>query len=278
MKNKLLIIVSTLIILFVACSEQHGVARRFVKNNRKTVVALYLPERLVKSNLRNDSIPVELADSTLQKQIAYLEKQIKVIDKIDDDKFLDIIYLTMKSTLKDYGLTVEYWENETTHPDSTHWVIDIPRIEVMEVCDPQQFCGWVDYNKYCMDVPVDLVNVAVWFNIANDTTFTTTFTEQNYFNDTKVDFDIDYQANRIVANTYCDTINIDGFYKFANILGKLYAGYCYDFLLNRYLDNNQETPIETDYKYRYDPYERYFYQTSSDYLIEMKPQEMTEDD
>ncbi len=272
MKNKIIILISALTLLLAACSEQHGIARRFVKNNRNTVVALYMPEKLVKMNLRNDSIPEYLADSSLQMQIAYLESQIKVIDKINDDKFLDIIYLTMQSTLKDYGLTVEYWEDEAMQPDSTHWVIEIPRIEVLEACNIEQFCGWVDYNKYCKDVPVDMVNVAVWFNLANDTDFTMTFTEQNYFNDTEVDFNIDYQSNKIVAKTSCDTINIDGFYKFASILGKLYAGYCYDFLLNKYIDSQQNGNIDTINRFRYDPYERYFYQTSRDYLIEIKPQ------
>ena len=270
MKKNILLLVLGMVMMLAACSEQQGVARRFVKNNRNTVVALYLPDRLEKRNLRNDSIPAYLADSSLQIQIKHLEEQIKVIDKVNDNKFLDIIYLTMEKTFKDYGLTVEYWEDGTSQPDSTHWVIEIPRIEITEVCEPQQFCGWVDYHRYCMDVPVDLVNVATWFNVANDTTFTMTFTEQNYFNDTDVEFDIDYQQNRIVARTYCDTINIDGFYSFASILGKLYAGYCYDYMMNKYIDNHNIEPIDTIHRYRYDPYERYFYRTDRDYLIEIK--------
>ena len=268
--KKCILILSAAILLLLSCSEQQSVARRFVKNNRKTVVALYLPERLIKKNLRNDSIPAELADSSLQTQIAYLEKQVKVIDKINDDKYLDIIYLSMKDALKDYGLDIEYWETETSQPDSTHWVIDIPQIEVTEVCEPQQFCDWVGDYRYCLDVPVDLVNVAIWFNLANDTTFVTTFTEQNYFNDTDVSFVIDYQNSKVVSKTYCDTINIDGFYRFASILGRLYAGYCYDYLLNKYIDKHEEGPIDPVNRYRYDPYERYFYKTDSDYLIEIK--------
>ena len=268
--KKLILILFAAVLLLLSCSEQQSVARRFVKNNRKTVVALYLPERLEKRNLRNDSIPEYLADSSLQTQIAYLEKQVKVIDKIDDDKILDIIYLTMRSTLKDYGLTVEYWENETSQPDTTHWVIEIPRIEITEANEKQRFCDWVYGNRYCLDVPIDWVNVATWFNLSNDTTATMTFTEQNYLNDTDVVFDIDYERNKVISKTYCDTINIDGFYKFATILGRLYAGYCYDFMMNKYIDNHEVGTIDTINRYRYDPYERYFYRTDRDYLIEIK--------
>ena len=270
MKRNILILVLGAILLLLSCSEEQGIARRFVKNNRNTVVALYLPNRLEKRNLRNDSIPEYLADSSLQIQIAYLEKQVKVIDKVNDDKLLDIIYMTMEKTFKDYGLKVESWEDETSKPDSTHWVIDIPRIEITEVCEEQPFCDWIYGNRYCLNVPVDLVNVAAWFSIANDTTYTMTFTEQNYYNNTEVNFDLDYQNSKVVAKTYCDTINIDGFYNFAHILGKLYAGYCYDFMMNKYIDNHQVEPIDTINRYRYDPYERYFYRTDRDYLIEIK--------
>lgn len=270
MKNKLIITAIAVVLLLVACSEQHSIARRFVKNNRKTVVALYFPERLAKRNVRNDSIPADLADESLQTQIAYLEKQVKVIDKIDDNKFMDIIYLTVKDALADYGLKVEYWEDSISQPDSTHWVIEIPRIEVTESNETQRFCDWVFERRYCLDVPVDMVNVAVWFVFANDTTTSMAFTEQNYFNDTDVMFDIDYQTNKVYAKTYCDTISIDGFYKFASVLGRLYAGYCYDFMMNKYIDNHEVGTIDTINRYRYDPYERYFYRTDRDYLIEMK--------
>ena len=149
-------------------------------------------------------------------------------------------------------------------------MIEIPRIEITESNEKQRFCDWIYEDRYCLDVPVDLVNVAAWFNLANDTTYTMTFTEQNYFNDTDVSFDVDYQQNKIVAKTYCDTINIDGFYRFATLLGKLYAGYCYDFMMNKYIDNHQVEPIDPVNRYRYNPYEKYFYRTDRDYLIEIK--------
>ena len=267
--KKLILILSVAVLLLLSCSEQQSVARRFVKNNRKTVVSLYLPERLDKRNLRNDSIPDNLQNESLQTKIAYLEKQVKVIDKVNDDKLLDIIYLSMKETLGDYGLSVEYWEDSVARPDSTHWVIDIPRIEVTEVCEKQQFYARDSYyNLYCRDIPVNLVNVATWFSISDDTTATMTFTEQNYLDD--IEYIVDSQADKVYSKTYCDTINIEGFYRFAKILGKLYAGYCYDFLLNKYIDNQKVEPIDHINRYRYDPYERYFYRTDRDYLIEVK--------
>ena len=128
--------------------------------------------------------------------------------------------------------------------------------------------GYVILFVHGIELQLVVVVVATWFNLANDTTFNMTFTEQNYFNDTDVDFD--YQGNKVVARIACDTISIDGFYNFAKLLGKLYAGYCYDFMMNKYIDNHKVEPIDTINRYRYDPYERYFYRTNRDYLIEVK--------
>lgn len=270
MKRNIWILLLGAIVLLLSCSEQHSIARRFVKQNRKTVVALYLPGRLVKQNLREDEMPEELENATLEEQIEYMEGQIKVVNKIDDDKFLDIVYNTMKRTLEDYGLKVQYWEGEDSTPDSVHWVINVPRIEVREINENQEFCGWVYTQRYCMDMPIDVVNVAAWFEFSNGLTNSLAFTEQNYVNETDVMFDVDYQSNKVYANTYVDTINIDGFYRFASLLGRLYAGYCYDFLLNDFIDKRSDEPTDTIYRFRYDPYERYFYKTQSDHLIEIK--------
>lgn len=269
MKKSVLILFAA-IMLLISCSQQQRLARRFVKDNQKTVVALYLPDRLIKKNLRDDSLPAELDTASLQTQIDYMEGQIKVVNKIDDGKFLDILYLTMKETFEDYGLTVEYWETADSKPDSVHWVIDIPQIEIVEINECRPFCDWIYGNRYCIDVPVDMVNVAAWFDLLNGDTDETAFTEQNYFSDTDVMFDIDYQSGNVYAKSYSDAISIDGFYSFATILGRLYAGYCYDFMLNDYLDRNQDETTDTISRFRYDPYERYFYRTVNDYLFPMK--------
>lgn len=270
MKSRFCLTVLAIVIVLVSCSQGRKMAGRFVKQNRNTVVALYLPGSLVKQNLREDNMPSELEDATLEEQIEYMEGLIKVVNKIDDDQFLDVLYKNMKETLEDYGLTVKYWEDEYAEADSAHWIINVPRIEVCEANETQDFCDWVYSQRFCTEMPVDWVNVAAWFEFYNSPTSSMAFTEQNYFDNIDVSFEIDYDANRVYAKTYCDTISIGGFYGFASYLGKLYAGYCYDFLMNKYIDNHQVEPIDTINRFRYDPYERYFYRTDRDYLIEIK--------
>ena len=268
--KKYILILAAAILLLISCSQQRNMARRFVKQHKKAVVALYLPNRLIKNNLREDIMPAELENASLEEQVKYMQDQIKVVDKIDDDRFLDIIYASMKEALEDYGLTVRYWNDDSAEPDSMHWIINIPRIEIRETGESRDVCRWLYSQRYCVNLPVDMVNVASWFELADGTTDALAFTEQDYFNDTDMTLDFDENTNRVYARTYVDTINIDGFYRFGTLLGRLYAGYCYDFMMYKYVDRYQKDTLDTINRFRYDPYERYLYKTECDYLIEIK--------
>ena len=90
-------------------------AGRFVKQNRNTVVALYLPGGLVKQNLREDNMPSELEEATLEEQIEYMEGLIKVVNKIDDDQFLDVLpRLLLKFN---DGVSGKHFEDEELNVD-----------------------------------------------------------------------------------------------------------------------------------------------------------------
>jgi len=267
MKNKILIS-AIAILLFVSCSQKKQLAQRFVERSEGVKVAFYVPNTLIKSNLRNDVIPAEMDTLSDEEKSAYLEKQIKVINKIDDAKFIDIFYFSMEKELRAYGLDVEYWESDSMPADSTRWVIDIPKIEVTEFVENQRVAARYYNDMVYVTVPVDVINVATWFNLNDGLTADTVFAEQNYCNDFDGYFDVD-DKGKVYARIFEDSIDIDGFYRFATMLGKLYAGYCYDYLMNGYIDKNV-TEIDTVSKYRFDPYEKYFYKTATDRLIPMK--------
>lgn len=267
MKNKIFMS-AIAILLLVSCSQKKRLAQHFVERSEGVKVAFYVPGELQKLNLRKDVVPAELDTLSEEEKTAYLENQIKIINKVDDAKFIDIFYFSMERELRAYGLDVEYWNSDSIPADSTRWVIDIPKIEVTEFVEDQRAAAIYYNEKVYVTVPVDVVNVATWFNLSDGLTNETVFAEQNYCNEFDGYFDVD-ENGKVYAKIFADSIDLDGFYRFGTMLGKLYAGYCYDYLMNGYVDKHL-TEIDTVSKYRFDPYEKYFFKTETDRLVKMK--------
>lgn len=267
MKNKILISVIA-VLLLASCSQDKKLAQHFIERSNGVKVALFVPNELILNNMRNDSVPHELDTLSEAEKIEYLQKQIKVINKIDETKFIDILYFAMEKELRSFGLDVEYWPTDSLAADSTRWVIDIAKIEVTELVKDQRVAAQYYNEIVYVTVPVDVVNVATWFDLNDGMTDETVFTEQNYNNDFDGYFDVDSNG-RVFAKIFEESIDMDGFYRFATMLGKLYAGYCYDYLMNGYVDKNL-TKVDSTMKFRYDPYEKYIYKTASDRLIPVK--------
>ncbi|MGN0032261.1 MAG: hypothetical protein ACI358_00525 [Candidatus Limimorpha sp.] len=263
--RKIYFLLLPMIMLLVSCSQHRNLAYKFVKDNTNAPVALFLPESLVKINLRDDSIPEEMDTLPLQEKITFLESKIKVVDKIDDALFLDILYLSMVSTLNDYGLNVVASIDDSVSPYSP-WIIDIPRIEVTELNDFKSCYGFLYDEEFATFVPIDIVNVAAWFAFSENPEAPIYFTEQNLFSDYYCSFGSDEQG-RVFAKYYVDTISVADFYRLAENLGRLYAGYCYDAMLNEFIEKNSRHSPDTLKRFRYDPYERLFFKTDSDRLI-----------
>ena len=98
------------------------------------------------------------------------------------------------------------------------------------------------------------------------------FTEQNYdeyINDCYYSKD---SLNNLVVNVDLHHISIDGLYDFAVMLGKLYAGYSFDYFMNDYVRKEfkkRDLEYPEDTYLRYDPYEMYIYYTRNDKLVEI---------
>lgn len=269
MKSRFCLIL--ILMILSSCASQKKFAYDFVKKSDGAVVAFYVPKELEKTNMRSDCNPnsidlVLLDEDELQDTI---NSRLKILNKIDDEIFLNVLIASFEDALKDYNVSFQYWENENTKPDSLHWVVDLSHVEIQELVNYQLAnCGVEGNYEF---VKTTTVNVASWFELLNDNGSSFLFTEQNYdeyINDCYYSKD---SLNNLVVNVDLYNISIDGLYDFAVMLGKLYAGYSFDYFMNDYVKKefqkrNLEYPEE---KYlRYDPYEMYIYYTRKDKLIE----------
>lgn len=267
------LIIILLSLIFVSCSPHKQLAYDFVSRSKGASVALYVPEELQKTNMRTDCNPgnvdlVLLDEDELQDTI---NSRIKILNKIDDETFLNVMIASFEETLKDYDLNLHYWEDENTKPDSLHWIVDLSHVEIQELQTVLvASCAVEGIYEF---LPSTTVNVASWFELINDEKSHFLFTEQDYS-----EYVSDCYYERDTADNYIikadfQRLSIDGFYDFAVMLGKLYAGYAYDFFMNDYVKKEmirKEKDYNEEYMYlRYDPYEYYIYGTYKDRLIKM---------
>ena len=272
MKNILKILLIILSFTIVSCAPHKKLAYDFVNSSKGASVAFYVPEELQKTNLRSDCNPnsvdlVVLDEDELQDTI---NARVKILNKIEDEIFLDVMFSSFEKALEDYGLKLQYWENENTMPDSLHWVVDLSHIEIQELVRHQvSSCGVEGNYEF---IPTTTVNVASWFELLNDNNSSFLFTEQNY---DEYIYECYYtldSLNNLVINVDIQDITIDGFYDFAVMLGKLYAGYSFDYFMNEYVKKEMRKKgleYSDDTYMRYDPYESYIYYTGGDKFIKL---------
>lgn len=269
---KAMILAFAFAFVLVSCSPHKQLAYDFVKKSKGASVAFYVPEELQRTNKRSDCDPnnidlVLLDEDELQDTI---NSRVKILNKIDDGVFFNVMIASYEETLKDYGLILEYWEDENSKPDSLHWVVDLSYVEIQEHSSSQVInCGVEGYYEF---LPSTRINVASWFELLDDDNSCLLFTEQNY-EDYVIDcyYTLD-SINNLIINADIQYVNIDGFYDFAVMLGKLYAGYSFDFFMNEYVKKEmiRKGKEYDDIYMRYDPYEAYIYYTRKDRLIRIE--------
>ncbi|MBO5810298.1 MAG: hypothetical protein J6R32_05665 [Bacteroidales bacterium] len=269
MKIRTCLIISMICLLFASCSAPTNLAYDFVRKSKGAEVAFYVPYQLDKINIRKDC-QGEFLDSIAPEDINdTINARTKIVNKIDDEKFFNIMISSFESTLNDYNLKLSYWENENTKPDSLHWVVDLSHMEVIEFIEYiLTTCGYDSYEF----IPSTSVNVDSWFELINNDKQTSNllYTEQSYVEYVE-DCNYHYDTlNNVTVTADIQRLTIDGFYDFAVMLGKLYAGYSFDYFMNEYVKKEMARrgkEYSEDRYMRYDPYEFYIYNTRRDKLI-----------
>lgn len=270
---KILLMLFLMSMVFVSCSPQKRLAYDFVSKSKGASVAFYVPEELKKMNMRKDCNPEipELYVLDEEQLRDTIEARTRVVNKIDDEIFLEVMINSFEKTLEDYNIKLEYWEDGESKPDSLHWIVDLSHVEIQEhLTYILSECG-VEGNVEFFEGTA--VNVASWFGLMNDEKSHFLFTEQNceeYIADCYYSLD---SLNNLLVNVEYKLLTIDEFYNFAVVLGKLYAGYSYDFFMNEYVKNEmrrREKEYSDNIYLRYDPYESYIYNTRNDKFIPME--------
>lgn len=258
MKIKQILIGIVLAMTLVSCGTEFKLANSFMTQSQATRVAVYFPE----------TAQVTLVQS---KDGSYPE----VLDSLNQNMFLDIVYAAYADGLRHYGLDVYIPEDQNSiQVDSTHWLVILSNMEIQGL-----YTDYVDHlydfiNEYDYSFPLNTVNVASWFDINDGEWQPTLFDEHNLRDD--FDSHVSYSRENGAQYHYNITpIKADDVYNYAVYLGKRYAEFTYDYMMNRSIATElAKKGRYARFKLHWDSDEKaYYFQQEDEGFIELKAEE-----
>jgi len=168
------------------------------------------------------------------------------------------MYNAYAEEMGQYGVSVYVPDDIDNVPvDSTHWLVMLSRMEISGRITEYEDYLFSDTDEFSYKHPLNTVNVASWFEVNDGDWKPVLFCEHNLMDGFDSNTDYSFWSNKIDYNYTIDTLKLNDVYNYAVYLGKLYAGYTYDYMMNSYVGAELK---KKGYNYqlllRYDPYEK----------------------
>ena len=239
---KLFSVFVLVLIFFTSCQTELKLAKKYMAERQGIQAAVYFPEQ---------------AEVKVEYNIQY-GQQTEVLNGFNQDLFLDVMYNAYAKAMGDYGLEVYVPEDpDQVQVDSTHWLVMLSRMEISGRITEYEDYLFSDSDEYSYKHPLNTVNVASWFEINDGDWKPVLFCEHNLMDGFDSNTDYSFWSNKIDYSYTIDTLKLNDVYNYAVYLGKLYAGYTYDYMMNSYVGAELK---KKGYNYqlllRYDPYKK----------------------
>lgn len=258
MKTRLTIVIGLLTALLLSsCQTEKKLAKQYMVERPNIEAAVYFPEQ---------------AEVKTEYNTQY-GKQTEVLNGFSQDLFLDVMYNAYAQAMGDYGINVYVPEDiDKVLVDSVHWLVMLSRMEISGRITEYEDYLFSDSDEFSYKHPLNTVNVASWFEVNDGDWKPVLFCEHNLMDGFDSQADFSFWTQSIDYRYTIDTLDLQDVYNYAVYLGKLYAGYTYDYMMNRYIGSELK---KQGYAYqimlRYDPYKKQLlYSDEDDYFIEIK--------
>ena len=248
-----------LLMALSGCNTSKKLAKKYVAGRNNIQAAVYFPEKA--------EVKVEYN--------AELDKKTEVLNGFNQDLFLDVMYNAYAEEMGHYDVEVYVPEDMEHIPvDSTHWLVMLSRMEISGRITEYEDYLFSDVDYYSYKHALNTINIASWFEINDSTWLPVLYCEHNLMDgfDSKTDFS--FWSEELNYTYTIDTLKLDDVYNYAVYLGKLYAGYTYDYMMNHYVGEEmkrQNLDYWNQYMLRYDPYKKQLrYAEEDDGFVEIE--------
>lgn len=271
-KNLLICIFS--ILLITSCSVEKRMAANFVLDNNTRSILVFPAEFVFKVNQKNEILDsLKITDESKFDSILYVYSDY--LKHLNDSLFLANYTLGYQKEMKALGFKV-YSKDETQdflELDTNAYVANIAQIEIEETLYDYRAGQNIYGHYYYYDFLLNAIIVNSWIELKelnyNGEDEQLYFATDMITDDFEGNFHADIFAGEMRFLYNVDTLQTESMYDFAFLLGRKYASYTMDMLLNKYLDKNIAQGKRSETYWRFDPYRKDFFPEEENKFIPM---------
>jgi hypothetical protein len=262
------------ILTTTSCSLEKKLAREFVKNSSQYNAMVLTPEIIYKNNL-NTHIVDSLNITDEDERYSMLWEQSYFLKNIDDSLFIANYILGYKSELKSYGVNVfgNYNSADFFSLDSNAFMINIAQFEIEEedffYRDEAEIYDYVYFHDHLLKA----VNINSWFEINklndNEQSQNMFYATNTITDDLNSSFDYNVFTGKVEYTQELDSLSIGKIYEYGYLIGRIYATYTFDFMMNRYIEQQKGIKTRKSDLLRYNPNNGSFFYSGENRFISL---------
>jgi hypothetical protein len=271
-----IIFILALISVFSSCTVERKLAQDFIYTKDSISVLIIPPDLIYKSNVKTWEIE-DFDELEVWEQDAILFDSSLFIKDVNDSIFFKKYFTSLQTELWDYGLNV-FHEDELIDfmaVNTPAYQVAVAQVEIEEDIYPYRAEEVFDDTvAYYEDFYLNNVNINSWYEITklNDPLAVNNLLYASHFV-------MDALEGRFVHNIFTGEVkfkydltpmDMDQIYQLAEILGKKYAGYIFDYILNEYVYRNIGNGIRPKTYFHYDKELKSLYPAGEDRFIFME--------
>ena len=256
-----------------SCSAERKIARKYALKAEEKSVLVLLPNEVwfvnQKSEYPKNSFTfADAAEDSLLLENTFLLPQLNKLT------ILSLFGQSYISELRKYGLNV-FTEDQTEiflNADSSAYILNLAQLEIQEFYSPVEDEVLVGETIYTYDFTINGLNVGLWLEInrMNDVNLKkpqVLFATHDLFDKYEGYFTMKFMTGKIDYKLKVDTLNLEKAKNFISYLGRLYAAYTFDYMMNDYTNQKIGPAINPRRYFRWDPFNKSLKATVNDRFI-----------
>ncbi|PKP32370.1 MAG: hypothetical protein CVT99_04935 [Bacteroidetes bacterium HGW-Bacteroidetes-16] len=266
------VVIVVLALSIQACTIERKTAVAFTKKANVTSLIVLQPDQLFKINQKLYMLD-SLGPVDKDREAEVLLENSLFLKDLNDSRFIDNYMLGYKNELARFGFHVydALTMDQLPAKDSNVIQVSVAQIELEETLYPFRDETQIYGQNYFHDHQLNAVFVNSWFDITPlNNKSSIYFATDMLVDQVESTFDYDVFSDQVRYMYNLEPMSTDMLYQFAYDLGRVYAGYTFDYLLNTELDRVLLPEERTDRYWRYDPFSQTFFLAGEDRFISLE--------